>query len=245
MATPVTEGAQFVRPENLFDHLTLEVIKLRHPDVTFEESVTVEFLEELGYTELLLGVVPEGDVVTDLEPFIGHDGKYVRQYAVRPFTAQELEAKLGVLKEALNLQLFNTRVKTLEKGAPINFGTFDTPNVQHVQLRDGDRANVLGLYTKASASVAMGSTAKMMIRTYENKNIEVTPAQMLEISWLVLQSYEEVMKKSWYYQDLINSAKTIGGLPELPDNFTPTVSDMTPEPTSEAPAEEPVEEPAP
>lgn len=212
-----------------------KVKKLFLSESATKENVTLEELKNVGIQIVYPVVKPKGDVVHEMYPVLRLDGTYTQSFSARAFTSEEIAQTFSLKKQELLTQVSVLKEKSLEAGAPIDFG--GNYGIQHVQMRSGDRANILGLRVKAEKLIAENSNEMMAIRTFENNVVPVTADQMLQISWKILGAYEEVMGTAWHYEDLIKASETIGDLPTLPGALTPSEQSVVvtlPEPAPEA-----------
>lgn len=219
MNTPITNDMKFICPVVNYYPFTFEKIKDKDLHIEFDDNFSLEQLLELGYCLVEPTPKPVGDVVFEKHPVRAEDGTYKQVWDTRKFTAEELSVVLTARKDELLKSINEIKVKSLARGTPVDFG--DTYGIQHIQLRDGDRANILGLRIKAESIVNNQSEAWMGIRTYENVLVPLTADAMMNLSWTILNSYEEVMRAAWDMEDLVKAAENLEELPELPEYFTP------------------------
>lgn len=220
MSTPVDFSIRFIAAETGEYPLTIAMIKAKHPLTSFPSEPTAELFEDMGYHVVQPSAVPAGDVVTEVAPVLGEDGIYRQAYESRNFSAEEVSANLQTEQGSRRSSLMMKRTTALEKGAPIDFG--GTIGLQHVQLRDGDRANIIGLRIDSESAITAGNVDYTGVRTYENVFVPLTHQQMVDLSWKVLSAYKEIMMISWNYEDLIKAAETLAELPALPEEIVPT-----------------------
>lgn len=244
MNTPITNDMKFICPVVNYYPFTFEKIKDKDLHIEFDDNFSLEQLLELGYCLVEPTEKPVGDVVFEKHPVRAEDGTYKQVWDTRKFTAEELSVVLTARKDELLKSIGEIKVKSLARGTPVDFG--DTYGVQHIQLRDGDRANILGLRIKAESILSNEVAAPMGIRTYENVLVPLNADAMINLSWIILNSYEETMRTAWDLEDLVNAAENLAELPEVPEYFTPTVQFINTAgrggPSSEAVVEEAVAE---
>lgn len=219
MDTPISFNTRFIEIETGEYPLTFQAIKAKHPLTSFAAEPTAGQLDGMGYAVVNPVEMPVGDVVTEGEPLLKEDGSYEQVFVVRAFTEEELALRLKMSQAELMTKLRVLRDEALEKGAPFDFG--GNFGVQHVQLRDGDRANVIGLRFKAEALLDAGSSDLMGVRTFENVRVPLTAGQFMDLSWKYMAAFEAVMDNSWHYEDLIKASDSIVELPALPESLTP------------------------
>jgi hypothetical protein len=224
LETPISFNTRFIHVESGDYPLTFASIKSRHPLTSFAADPSAEQLKELGYHVVTEILAPVGDVVLEGVPELQEDGSYKQTYTVRAFNEDEIKQRLSMKQIDLENQITVLKNAALVKGAPFNFG--GDFGVQHVQMRDGDRANIIGLRFKADAIVAAGADTMMGVRTGENNLVPVTAAQFLDLSWKFMSAFEAVMGTAWHYEDLVKAADAAEDLPELPADFTPEVQSL-------------------
>lgn len=217
MNTPISSGMRFIEVATGEYGLDFQTVKKSNNDIDNLDNPTVEQLLSYGFARVHPTTPPVGDVVTEVTPQKDAEGRYQQAFMVRPFTPFELVNNLVNEKAKLHELISKKKNDALNMGAPINFGT--GYGIQHVQMRDGDRANVLGLRMEAEKIIAENTDTMMGIRTYENNIVPVTAAQMVDIGWQVLKAYKGVMGTAWHFEDQLNRAESIHELPFLPESF--------------------------
>lgn len=204
--------------------LTTAALKHRHPNISFGQEIDEEMIVSLGYAAVQEVQKPEGDVVVETAPVQKADGTYVQNYDVRAFTADELNAQISSDRNIKLLEIERARDEALAIGAPMSFP--GQAEVLHAQMRDGDRANILGLRARAEVLQQQGVTnAAIPFRTYEDKTVMLTPAQTITMAWAVFDSYQQVLAASWSLKDAVAAAENKADLDTLVIDFSqePTV----------------------
>ena len=224
METPISFNTRFIEVASGEYPLTFQGIKAKNPLTSFATDPTAEQLEAMGYDVVQPVATPAGDILTEAPPLLKEDGTYEQVYVVRAFNAEEIAQRLEMKKSELNNSIRMLRNQALEKGAAFDFG--GAFGVQHVQLRDGDRANIIGLRFKAEALLAAASTDMMAVRTFENKLVPMTAGQFMDMSWKFMSAFETVMGTAWHYEDMISAAELDEELPVLPESFTPDAQSL-------------------
>jgi hypothetical protein len=219
LETQINFNTRFIEVASGEYPLTFQSIKAKNPLTSFASEPTAEQLAAMGYEVVKPIATPAGDVVTEGAPVLNEDGTYEQVYVVRAFNAEEVAQRLAMKQSELNNTTRILRDQALNKGAPFDFG--GAFGVQHIQMRDGDRANVIGLRFKAEALLAAASTDMMGIRTFENVLVPLTASQFMDMSWKFMSAFETVMGTAWHYEDLIKAAVAEAELPALPETFTP------------------------
>jgi len=195
--------------------LTLQQARQHCQDASFAAEPEEEALAELGFAVVYPTERPTpavDQIVEQLAPVLS-GGRYEQRWQLRYYTNEELTQVLAQRKLELLADVERLRTQTLLVGGQY---TFPDGPTQHIQLRDGDRANLSGLANKAERLIAKGSTETMMFRTYENESRILTPAQMVDMTDASFDLYMLIMSQAWTLQGLINAATTLQDLPVVP-----------------------------
>jgi len=216
----VTSHARLMNVETGEYPLTLSQVRQAIPNVSLANEPDEEELAEKGYAVVHPSDRPDvGADVTDEGPPDLQDGKYVQTWLPRWFTPEEKATSLGSKKLDLLGKLEELRSATLYKGAPYAFPDGTT---QHIQLRDGDRANLTGLGQKSERLLAANSAAPMFFRTFENELRVLTPQQMYDMTDASMDLYMLVLSQIWTLEGQIKAAASEAELPELPEVLVTT-----------------------
>lgn len=216
----INESTAFIHVESGAYPLTLNSLRARHTNISFVAGDDVEFYRENGYEVVAPVDRPAGDVVSEASPLRKSDGSYVQLWDVRNYSDDEKQSFLNTKKEAFVAECIRLRTSALEVGVPIDFGGAD--GVQHIQMRDNDRANVLGLKARAEMLIASDQADSLIpVRTYENRTVFLLPQHCVDMAWIVFDGYSETMQKSWEVIDLAKAASTEAEIPAKPENFAP------------------------
>lgn len=124
-------------------------------------------------------------------------------------TSELLEAQ----KVFLNNQLAALEEKAINQGAPYDFGT--PYGILHVQLRDGDRTNLIGIRMKCLEDENYQTT----FRTFENVNVPVDATSGYVLSEHGLNSYITIKGTAWSLKDAIKNAAVLEDLPSIPESL--------------------------
>lgn len=206
--------------------LSFSTVKARNPNTSFPMEPTSDVLEDMGYFVVHPTAAPSGDVVTEIDPGFNAEGQYVQEYAVRSFNADEIAQQVKTRQFELLQEVTRLRDSSIVTGVPINFG--GDFGVQHIQVRDGDRANIIGLRIEAQLAKDAGSTDLMGVRSFENVTVPMTNDQVIDMSIKALNGYRAIMSKCWHFQDMVKASETMADFPELPADFKPDVQDVVP-----------------
>lgn len=182
-------------------------IQRLNPLVFWPAQVSEQELITLGYAVIHPRPSASGDVVTEGDPeYI--DGQFFQRWIVRDFAPEEIQQKLDSQKNILLSQVIRLKNDTMAKGYPYMF----TEGRYHIQLRDTDRVNILGMSEKSVRT----SGLIQLFRTYENVNVSLDDTEIFQMSAAAGDAYSQLMAKVWEFKDQINQAKTEAELPNIP-----------------------------
>lgn len=220
----ITSNTRYIKVATKAFPLSLDFIRSENLSFSIPTPPTLEMVQELGYEPIHPTTEPIGDVVTEIEPVKNEDGEYQQTFSVRAFTTAELQQRLDVTKTELLAVIDTLTIEALAKGLPVDFGGDD--GIQHIQLRDTDRVNLVALHVQATMAVAAGVDPGIFgFRTLENNWVETTPAQMLKLTMDASSGYSHIMQKKWHFQGQLAAVIVGGALPALPESMEPdTVS---------------------
>jgi hypothetical protein len=193
-------------------------MRAKYPQVSLSEGLDDSKLAPYQYALVREIEPPEGHVV--IEGFPVHDPVqqiYKQVWHAFPPGSGQYQAALDKAKDALYAKIRDVRTSTAAKGRLYEF-----PDGQqlHVQMRDEDKTNVLGLRITADDLLAQGiNEAVLEFRTYEDINIPVTPEQMRELASWYFQNITALMQASWEMVNQVKQAQTFETLPEIPESF--------------------------
>ena len=151
--------------------------------------------------------IPEGHVAVRS----ANDWVYVPE-SEKPEVAAVTET-LEQIKERLMIQIEKLESESINKGASYDFGA--PYGVLHIQLRDGDRANLIGIRMKCLENENYRTT----FRTYENVSVAIDATSGYVISEHALNSYATIKDLAWFLKDAVNVATTLEELPDIPENL--------------------------
>lgn len=209
----INNGDKLIKIDDSTYPVYLYQIRTQLQNVSLPSSPTEEQLLPLGYAKVVTTTPPVGDVVTESAPTLA-DGIYTQAWAVRAYTTDELASQLTQKKAELNTQLDSYRAALLNAGVEYDFG--DPDGLQHIQVRDGDRANLAGIRIKANERVAANDQTTELFRTQENNNISLTPTQFVALTDAAFNGYYGILGTVWALQAQIDGAADIESLPTVP-----------------------------
>ena len=208
--TKLTGNESFIQVATGEYPLSFFQVRRKMPNVIFGSEVTAEQIAAMGFEVVQPAERPVGDIVVALAP-AKVDGVYKQQYEVRSFTAEELETQLRQKKRNLISRIDNKLSRDLEKGFAYDFG--GEHGVLHIQLRDGDRANLAGM----RAMAADFPDQAQPFRTYENTIVMLTSQQVVTMTQAAHGGYLELLGAAWGLKDQVERATTEAELPEVPE----------------------------
>lgn len=209
--------ARFIDINTLDFPLTFNDIKSKTPNTFWGTDVTADELLLAGFALIIPTPKPEGDVVTEVEPEL-IDGQFHQTWQSRPYTLEEKKAILDQVKfDKLNT-IESLKLQCLAKGYPYQF----TPGVYyHIQMRDSDRTNILGL-TEISAR---NPGVSQKFRTFENVTVILTSEELVTMSDAVGVAYSSLMESMWSFKDTIDSASDESQMSSIPGDLESLYSD--------------------
>lgn len=180
------------------------------PHTCFGPTVDSDLLFELGFEVVHDTPVPAGDVIAEGTPEL-REGEWYQTWVVRSYSDVEKEERLVQAKSVLQAQAETMRIAQFDRGFPHTFGE----NVYHVQIRNADRSNLLGLRTVAKEVVQAGGQMSFSFRVYENVVVEITAAEMVAVADAAFVAANVGYQKTWAVKDGARDATTIEELPPL------------------------------
>lgn len=174
-------------------------------------------LLELGYAVVEHTEIPNKDVVTEGAPELV-DGVWKRTWVCREFNDIELASRLEQTKANLLSSIEQLRVDQFAIGFPHVFGKDKV--TYHVQVRDGDRANLLSKRTRAMEAIGAKKTDyRVGYHVYENVTVELTAEEMVAMADAADDQTTSAYGVIWQLKAAVNKAITLEELPELPESI--------------------------
>lgn len=207
----VDGSMRFIDPSTMKWGIRLKDIKMSFQNVIWGSDITESMIAVLGYFVVKPTVPPQADVVTEVEPVLV-DGVWIQQWEGRPYTTEELVKQLNIVKLELSETIDAIRNDVLAIGVPFNFGTTEAPDVEHVQVRDGDRANQAGM----AAQLLRQPDQQQAFRTYQDNIKQLSPEQVSALTDAAYNGYLSILGYFWNLKDAIKNAKAQDELPEIP-----------------------------
>ena len=211
----VTANDLIIEVATGFYPVTLELIRVKHPQCSFAKQPYLQDIEDLGYEVVQPTLRPEGDVITEGAPKLDN-GVWYRTWVARSWSAEELAAKLVDKKSTLNATIMRVREDDFEMGvtySPVDGTEFN------VQLRTEDRVNLVMLNLQAQSALSKEEDTLEKFRSYENETFELTPQQVVDMTAKALAGIKSIYQQSWEFKDKIDKATAIEDLPVIPRTF--------------------------
>lgn len=181
-------------------------LSTRHPGTAFPPTASESLMSAFGYAYVNPTTQPEGNYVEGVPHYL--DGKYYQTWT--PANKEDMEKTLAKAKAKLLDVVEQNRQRLMQKGFKWRFGQ----TIEHVQLRDGDRANLAGLRIDADLRIRNQDTTPYYFRTYENQTHAMTPVALVEMTKEALVQYQTLLGRTWLNQGTIQSAETLEALPK-------------------------------
>lgn len=182
------------------------------PNYSFGEYIEDSILTELGYSPVTTQDRPPVGQWREIAPVLV-DGAYIQTYEEIVKTSEELQEEFEFLKHAKIQELTAVLEQDLTRGAAFDFGA--TYGVLHIQLRDKDRTNMLGVIKQAE----LAPTITHSFRAYENVTMELSATELLTAMAYAGQGYVSLMKAFWQVKDAIISTPLNQNLPQIPTSL--------------------------
>ena len=208
----ISNSDRLIRVEDKTYPLYLSQIRRQLQTKSLPVTPTTEQLSDLGYEVVMDVEQPVGDVVIEGAPEL-IDGVWYKTYTARPFNQQELDAQFNSAKQELYSKIVNKTNAMLKTGIEFDFGGED--GIQHIQLRDGDRANLAGLRIQADTRITNNNDSPFIFRTLENNNIIMTPEEIVAMTDAALVGYYGILNEVWTLKDQVDNATNISELPTI------------------------------
>lgn len=209
--TTVTRQTRLIHAETGTYPLFMDNLATYAPNTTFGPTTDAETLIEFGLEIVKEVPAPVNDVVTEGAPE-EVNGEWQQTWVSRTFSEVEMAEKLVTAKALLQSQAETLRVEQFERGFPHTFGG----NVYHVQIRNADRSNLLGLRTVAKEVIAAGGEMTFEFRVYENVVVAIGAPEMVAVADAAFAAATLGYKKTWAVKDGADNATAVEDLPVLP-----------------------------
>lgn len=213
--TTVTRQTRLIHAESGTYPVFLGDLSAYAPNTAFGPTSDAETLIEFGLEVVTEVPAPVNDVVSEGIPE-EVNGEWRQTWISRSYSDIETAEKLTAAKSLLQNQAETLRISQFDRGFPHTFGE----NVYHVQIRNTDRSNLLGLRTVAKEVVEANGEMNFSFRVYENVVVNISAPEMVAVADAAFVAANVGYKKTWDVKDAARDATTIEELPVLPDAET-------------------------
>lgn len=213
--TTVTRQTRLIHAETGTYPLFMDSLAKYAPNTAFGITTDAETIIEYGLEVVKEVPAPINDVVTEGAPE-EIDGEWTQTWISRSFNEIETAEKLATAKTTLQAQAETLRIAQFEKGFPHTFGDF----TYHVQIRNTDRSNLLGLRTVAKEVIEAGGDMTFSFRVFENVGVDINAAEMVAVADAAFTATNVGYAKTWAVKDGADRATTLEELPPLADEAT-------------------------
>lgn len=209
----VSDRTRLIRIQTSEYNLTMHDVRRRYLEIIWGTDVTEEFLKTLGYAVINSRAAPGVDFV-ETNP-VEEDGVYYQGWKEIVPQPIDVEAEFKALKEEMMDTINGFVSDSMAHGVSFNFGSEEEPNILHIQIRDVDRVNILGMSIKSSQE----DGAIQYFRTRENVTISVTAEQIRAMGDRIHEGYLAIKGAEWTLDDGIRGAEDKSTIPHIPSNF--------------------------
>lgn len=214
----VTEKNLLIKTDTGEYPLTTKLVQSRVTTHSFGEIVEYGVLKELGYAvvEPVAKPVVDGVEFREDKPVLVN-GAYKQTYVQVTKTEEDLLNELKSSKFETLSRITASLETALGVGAPYNFGTAEEPVINHIQLRAGDRTNLL-ILLEASKLLP---NEHQPLRTFEDVIFTLPGESIMDVVVSSLSYYSALMRKYWEVKDVVKTAQSKDDLPIVPEILVP------------------------
>ena len=112
------------------------------------------------------------------------------------------------------MDLENYRSRLMNEGIVFDFG--GEYGEKHIQVRDGDRTNLVSLRVDAEYQIENDTNVEVLFRVAENINIPLSPTEVIDMTEAAKNGYYGILSVIWPLADQITNAQSIEELPTIP-----------------------------
>lgn len=167
--TVVTGKDILIRVRDNLWPCTIATMRSEFPGVSFPQNPTIETCRKRGYELVHPTTAPTGDVVVEVEPVL-IDGVWTQTWNASNFTEEQIAQMVIDRQERLTRAIKAQGDRNLNKGMEYDFGDV----VEHIQIRDADRVNLIGLRIKVN---------KLLVLVHQRLNGCFAPLRTTCINW--------------------------------------------------------------
>lgn len=210
--TLVYDYTPLIRMTDLSWPIYFPAVRAANPNTGFPYPCKDYILEGYGYAVIFESPIPEGDVVTEITPVQGADGKFYRTYSVRDFSEEEAAADLLQRKQTQAASLYNIFSQDNYNGVTV---TFSGNSYTFQMTADGINwlQTIKGMAERGADNATYRVNLKDGVTSPLSKTDTVALINTVFNSWgQVLQSYLTVLEETY-------AATSKENLPAVPDTF--------------------------
>jgi hypothetical protein len=210
----IDNSTVLMRVEDKMYPLNFQQIRRMVENVIFAPKPDTEFMESIGYVVVHESTPPVGQVVTEVTPELGEDGKWYRAYTARDYSPEEAQAAFEAERQT-RLQLLEIR---LNERLAIGY-EFTPPGasaVQHLALTDIDALDLGTTLRNAQSALDRNRPTTFRVRTVEKQTLTLSAQDAVDIITEAMDERQRIQGLSWDLEDLLNLAETPEELPEIP-----------------------------
>ena len=174
----------------------------------FGELIDDQLLQELGYSVVEPVTMPTDGQYREDKP-VSVKGKYKQVWVKVVKSQADLDQEFQSLKSQRRSELDRELQENLSLGYAHDFGTKDTPNVKHVQVRDSDIPKLLMLKDMASV---VNSDKVLALRTQENENMFVKAPDVVVVVNAAIEYHVDTMSAHWKKCQELDKVTRLSGL---------------------------------
>jgi len=221
----VYEGDPMIKLSDLSYPYYLWQLRNNPQGITFGDHIYEEDLRGMfGYAPILQTTAPTGDVVAEIAPVIGDDGKghqeYFQTWSSRPYNAEELAALLAQAQEQAHSSAQGVFTNDLVAGVPYVWDNAGTSTTNKIPFKVEQRANLLILRQLATDRIAKADTTTFRIHTAESTWLTLAPADLLTFVDAVFATYAGYLDTYWDYLTRVGQTTLYTSVPNVPSTFT-------------------------
>lgn len=187
-------------------------IRASNTNISYPYPCRDYILEEFGYAVIFDSPIPDGDVITEVTPVQGADGKFYRTYVVRDFDEEEAAADLAQRKQGQAANLYNIFIQDGFTGITVAYA-----GTNYTLQMTADGVALLNIIKAAATSGS--ATDTYLVNLKEGVSAPLNKSDALGLidaamkQWgVVVQNYLTVLKATY-------EATSKQNLPAVPNTF--------------------------
>lgn len=180
------------------------------PNTTFGYPLFTSVLHNFGYEYVYETEKPQGDVVEEIQPVLGEDGKYYKAYTSRDFTEEEIASNLQSAKDQLIFGSYDVYLADLDSGVSWSFEGNDY--IFKISLPNK-------MIWDNCKFIFESSSDPVMIRTEENAILDLTKDNFEIFYKFMSDQYKLIRDRYYTFVRDVQGTALIGDLPDQPVSF--------------------------